>query len=129
MEIADGGKVKGARACGSLGGVWSTGAGGLRVERRCRPGLNPTNDRHHVDRCDCGTTTVVVKYGAATLDLNLVGERAEHHAPVNGPYDVFVGSVHAASSAVALSRRKPPTENLVEPNNRSSRAVQRACAL
>jgi hypothetical protein len=106
MEIDDGGKDRGTLACRSLGGVRSTGAGGVRVERRCRPGLNSRNDRYHIDRRYCGTTAVVVKYGTSTIDININhGEHAGHHASVDGPYDVFVGRVHSACAVIAFGRR------------------------
>ncbi len=59
MAIDDGGKGKGARACRSLGGVRSSCAGGLRVERRCRSGLNSRDDRYYATVVNCGTTVVV----------------------------------------------------------------------
>jgi hypothetical protein len=105
MEIDDGGKDKGASACRSLGGVRSTGAGGLRVERRRRPGLNSRNDRYHATVVNCGTTTVVVKYDTPTIDINININDAGHHAPVDRPYDVFAGCVHSARAAIALRRR------------------------
>lgn len=102
MENADARRDKGAPACRSHGGVRSSGAGGLRVERRCRSGLSPRNDRYHETVVNRGTTTVVVKYGAPIVDINHI---AEHHAPVDDPDHVFAGRVHSANSAISFSRR------------------------
>jgi hypothetical protein len=128
----DGGEDTGEWACRSVDGVGRTVAGGLRVERRCRSGLNPRNDRYHATVVNCGTT-VVVKHRTPTNDINHGINHAGHHAPVNGPVngpdDGFIGCVHSANSAIGFRRRKPPAENLVESIIRSSGAVQRPCPL